>query len=77
MHAGATEHDLPAVTPTDSEESMRRLSFLQDDSWDEVNDDIGNRVRWFGHPFETDQLGASLIEYLPRSPGGGCVPEPL
>jgi uncharacterized cupin superfamily protein len=28
------------------------------------------RVRWFGHPFRTDQLGASLIEYLPRSPDG-------
>ena len=47
---------------------MRRLNFLQDDPWDEV--DNGNRVRWFGHPFGTDQLGASLIEYLPRSPGG-------
>jgi uncharacterized cupin superfamily protein len=47
---------------------MRRLSFLHGDSWDEVDDET--RVRWFGHPFETDQLGASLIEYLPRSPGG-------
>ena len=46
---------------------MRRLNFLQDDPWDEVNDDI-NRVRWFGHPFDADQLGASLIEYLPRAP---------
>jgi hypothetical protein len=26
---------------------MRRLSFLQDDPWDEVNAEI-NRVRWFG-----------------------------
>ena len=46
---------------------MRRLNFLEDGPWDEVNDDV-NRVRWFGHPFVTDQLGASLIEYLPRSP---------
>jgi hypothetical protein len=28
---------------------MRRLNFLQDDPWDEVNDEI-SRVRWFGHP---------------------------
>ena len=47
---------------------MRRLSFLDDEPWDEV-DDV-NRVRWFGHPFGTDQLGASLIEYLPQSPEG-------
>ena len=46
---------------------MRRLNFLQDDPWDEENDET-NRVRWFGHPFGTDQLGASLIEYLPRAP---------
>ena len=46
---------------------MRRLNFLQDEPWDELNDDI-NRYRWFGHPFGTDQLGASLIEYLPRAP---------
>jgi len=46
---------------------MLRLNFLQDEPWDEVNDDI-NRVRWFGHPFGADQLGASLIEYLPRTP---------
>jgi uncharacterized cupin superfamily protein len=45
---------------------MRRLSFLADEPWDEVDDD--KRVRWFGHRFETDQLGASLIEYPPRSP---------
>jgi hypothetical protein len=61
---------------------MRRLNFLQDDPWDEVNDDI-NRVRWFGHPFRTDQLGASLITpegveelspgdvvYFPEGPDG-------
>lgn len=51
------------------EEQMRRLNFLQDHPWDEVNDDI-SRVRWFGHPFGSDMLGASLHEYLPRSPGG-------
>jgi len=47
---------------------MRRLNSLQDDPWDEV--DNGHRVRWFGHPFGADQPGASLIEYLPGSPGG-------
>ena len=46
---------------------MRRLNFLQDEPWDELNGDV-NRVRWFGHPFETDLLGASLIEYLPQGP---------
>ena len=47
---------------------MRRLNFLEDEPWDEVEDD--KRVRWFGHPFEADHLGASLIEYLPQAPGG-------
>ena len=47
---------------------MRRLNFLEDEPWDEVEDD--RRARWFGHPFGTDQLGASLIEYLPQAPGG-------
>ncbi len=47
---------------------MDRLNFLTDEPWDEVNEDDRMRVRWFGHPFETDLLGASLIEYLPRSP---------
>jgi redox-sensitive bicupin YhaK (pirin superfamily) len=47
---------------------MRRLNFLEDEPWDEVEDDT--RVRWFGHPFGTDHLGASLIEYLPQAPGG-------
>ena len=47
---------------------MRRLNFLEDEPWDEVEDD--KRVRWFGHPFGTDHLGASLIEYLPQAPGG-------
>ena len=47
---------------------MRRLNFLEDEPWDEVEDD--KRVRWFGHPFAADHLGASLIEYLPQAPGG-------
>jgi uncharacterized cupin superfamily protein len=50
----------------DWEVRMRRLNFLQDEPWDQVDDET--RVRWFGHPFGTDQLGASLIEYLPRAP---------
>ena len=50
---------------------MRRLNFLEDEPWDEVEDD--KRVRWFGHPFGTDQLGASLIEYLPRAPTVRCT----
>ena len=48
--------------------AIRRLSFSDDEPWDQVDDE--QRVRWFGHPFETDLLGASLIEYLPRSSGG-------
>jgi uncharacterized cupin superfamily protein len=47
---------------------MDRLNFLADEPWDEVDDDDLIRVRWFGHRFGTDQLGASLNEYLPRSP---------
>jgi uncharacterized cupin superfamily protein len=47
---------------------MRRLNFLDDEPWDEVDDEA--RRRWFGHPFETDMLGASLIELLPGSDGG-------
>jgi hypothetical protein len=43
---------------------MRRLNFLEDEPWDEVEDD--KRVRWFGHPFETDELGASLISTCRR-----------
>jgi mannose-6-phosphate isomerase-like protein (cupin superfamily) len=46
---------------------MRRLNFLEDEPWDEVQDD--RRVRWFGYPLETDMLGASLIELLPGTPG--------
>ena len=33
---------------TETGETMRRLNFLRDDPWDEVNDDLGIRVRWFG-----------------------------
>jgi uncharacterized cupin superfamily protein len=47
---------------------MRRLNFLDDEPWDQVDDDV--RVRWFGHPFGADVLGASLIEHLPGSSGG-------
>jgi hypothetical protein len=48
---------------------MRRLNFLDDERpWDEVSDEA--RVRWFGHPFEADMLGASLWEFRPGSPGG-------
>jgi uncharacterized cupin superfamily protein len=49
---------------------MRRLNFFHDEPWDEARDDLRTRVRWFGHPFETDMLGASLIELLPGAPGG-------
>lgn len=47
---------------------MHRLNFLQDEPWDQV--DERQRVRWFGHPFGADILGASLIELLPGSTGG-------
>lgn len=49
---------------------MRRLNFLHDDPWDEINEDGRLRVRWFGHPFGADMLGASLTELLPGAPGG-------
>ena len=50
---------------------MRRLNFLDDGPWDEVADENRRRVRWFGHPFGADMLGASLmIELLPGAPGG-------
>jgi uncharacterized cupin superfamily protein len=52
------------------EEQMRRLNFMQDEPWDEVDEKDRRRVRWFGHPFGADVLGASLIELLPGSPGG-------
>jgi uncharacterized cupin superfamily protein len=47
---------------------MRRLNFLDDQPWDQVDDE--RRVRWFGHPFGADKLGASLHELQPRTPGG-------
>lgn len=49
---------------------MRRLNFLQDEPWDQIDEKDRQRVRWFGHPFGADILGASLIELLPGSPGG-------
>ena len=49
---------------------MRRLNFLDDEPWDEVDDKFRRRVRWFGHPFATDMLGASLTELLPGAQGG-------
>lgn len=49
---------------------MRRLNFLDDEPWDEVHEQLRQRVRWFGHPLGTDMLGASLTELLPRSTGG-------
>jgi uncharacterized cupin superfamily protein len=45
---------------------MRRLNFLEDEPWDEVESDV--KRRWFGHAFETDALGASLIELPPGAP---------
>jgi uncharacterized cupin superfamily protein len=50
--------------------AMHRLNFMADEPWDEVNEDDRMRVRWFGHPFGADVLGASLRELLPGSPGG-------
>jgi uncharacterized cupin superfamily protein len=47
---------------------MRRLNFLEDEPWDEVEDEV--KRRWFGHAFEADMLGASLIELVPGAPGG-------
>lgn len=49
---------------------MHRLNFLDDEPWDQVQDHLRQRVRWFGHPLGTDTLGASLTELLPGSPGG-------
>jgi uncharacterized cupin superfamily protein len=65
----ASSHDDLLEKPRGkTEEHMRRLNFLADEPWDEVEDD--RRARWFGHPFEADKLGASLIEYAPQAPGG-------
>jgi uncharacterized cupin superfamily protein len=49
---------------------MLRLNFLQDEPWDDVSEQDRTRTRWFGHPFDTDMLGASLIELQPGAPGG-------
>jgi uncharacterized cupin superfamily protein len=49
---------------------MRRLNFFEDEPWDQVDDKSRSRVRWFGHPFGADMLGASLIELLPEAPSG-------
>lgn len=46
---------------------LRRLNFLDDEPWDEVNDN-GTRNRWFGHVFGTDVLGGSLWEFGPHAP---------
>jgi uncharacterized cupin superfamily protein len=48
---------------------MRRLNFLDDEPWDELEDEAGRRTRWFGHPFGADKLGASVFELLPGAPG--------
>lgn len=48
---------------------MLRLNFLDDGPWDDVSDEHGVRTRWFGHPFETDMLGASLRELAPGASG--------
>src|SRR5881392_1676400 len=61
VHASHT----PAHT---REDRMRRLNFLDDEPWDEVDEQ--QRRRWFGHPLGTDMLGASLTELSPGSPGG-------
>jgi len=50
--------------------AVQRLSFLADEPWDQVLDDFQTRVRWFGHPFGADKLGASLHELQPGAPGG-------
>jgi uncharacterized cupin superfamily protein len=49
---------------------MHRLNFMADEPWDEVHDELRTRVRWLGHPFAADKLGASLIELLPGAPDG-------
>jgi uncharacterized cupin superfamily protein len=49
---------------------MRRLNFFANAPWDEVHDERGTRVRWFGHPFGADKLGASLWEFQPGTSGG-------
>jgi uncharacterized cupin superfamily protein len=58
------------TTAIEMEDPMRRLSFLADEPWDQVDDDSRMRIRWFGHPFGADKLGASLHELLPGADGG-------
>jgi uncharacterized cupin superfamily protein len=60
---------ISSLAPDRDGGAMRRLNFLEDEPWDEVNDDQRIRRRWFGHPLGTDMLGASLTELLPGSPG--------
>ena len=48
---------------------MRRLNFMEDEPWDEQNDKLRTRMRWFGHPFGADKLGASLHEFQPGEVG--------
>ena len=48
---------------------MRRLNF-RNEPWDEVHDELRTRVRWFGHPFGADMLGAPCTSFLPGAPGG-------
>jgi uncharacterized cupin superfamily protein len=52
------------------EGAMYRLNFLADEPWDEVDDNDRTRVRWFGHPFGANVLGASVWELLPGAPDG-------
>ncbi|HEY2072573.1 MAG TPA: cupin domain-containing protein [Gaiellaceae bacterium] len=47
---------------------LRRLNFLDDEPWDEVNEKGRARNRWFGHTFGADVLGASLWELEPGAP---------
>ncbi len=46
---------------------MRRLNFMEDEPWDEVQDD--RRVRWFGHPLDTDMLGATMAHEVGHQMG--------
>jgi uncharacterized cupin superfamily protein len=48
--------------------TLRRLSFLEEEPWDYVNEERGQRTRWFGHAFGADALGGSLIEFGPGMP---------
>jgi uncharacterized cupin superfamily protein len=48
---------------------MTRLNFLADEPWDEHLDELQIKVRYFGRPHGAKELGASLHELLPGSPG--------